>query len=79
MNKWTQKSIELANSPGYLDRLSEVYLVTREAKRVLSSEIKAQLKDAYDERDGARLVRALLELEKFPMKDPYVASSASLK
>ena len=73
MNKWVQKSIELANSPGYLDRLSEVYPVTREAKRVLSSEIKAQLKDAYDERDGARLVRALLELDKFPIKDPYVA------
>jgi len=63
----------MANSLGYLDRLSEVYPVTREAKRVLSSEIKAQLKDAYDERDGARLVRALLELDKFPIKDPYVA------
>jgi len=63
----------MANSPGYLDRLSKVYPVTREAKRVLSSEIRTQLKDAYDERDGARLVRALLELDKFPIKDPYVA------
>ena len=73
MNKWIQKSIEIANAPGYLDRLSEVYPVTREAKRVLPSEIKAQLKDAYDERDGVGLVRALLKLDKFPIKDPYVA------
>lgn len=73
MNKWVQKSIEIANAPGYLDRLSVVYPVTREAERVLSPEIKNQLKDTYDERDGVSLVRALLELDKFPIKDPYVA------
>ena len=73
MNKWVQKSIEIANAPGYLDRLSEVYPVTREAERVLPSEIKTQLKDAYVKRDGVRLVRALLQLDKFPIKDPYVA------
>lgn len=73
MNKWIQKSIEIAEAPGYLDSLSEVYPVTREAERVLPPEIKAQLKDAYDERDSVRLVKALLELDKFPIKDPYVA------
>ncbi|MBE0415788.1 MAG: restriction endonuclease [Dehalococcoidia bacterium] len=73
MNKWIQKSIEIANAPGYLDSLSEVYPVTLEAKRVLSAEVKSQLKDAHDNRDGARLIRALLELDKFPIKDPYVA------
>ncbi len=73
MNKWIQESIGLANAPGYLDNLTQVYPVTREAKRELSSDIRAQLKAAYDERDGAKLVRALLELDKFPIKDPYVA------
>jgi hypothetical protein len=73
MNEWIQKSIEIANAPGYLDMLSEVYPVTRETKRALPSEIKINLKDAYDKRDGASLVRALLELDKFPIKDPYVA------
>jgi len=73
MNRWVKKSIEVANAPGYLDRLSEVYPVTREAERVLPLEIKTQLKDAYDERDGIHLLRILLELGKFPIKDPYVA------
>jgi hypothetical protein len=40
---------------------------------VLPSEIKTLLKDAHKKRDAVRLVRALLELDKFPIKDPYVA------
>ncbi len=39
---------------------------------MLSSEIKSQLKDAYDKGDSIRLVRTLLELDKFPIKGPYV-------
>ena len=73
MNKWVQKSIEIANAPGYLDKLSEVYPVTLEARRVLPNEIKSQLKDAYNGRDRVKLIRALLRLDKFPIKDPYIA------
>ena len=73
MNKWVQKSIEIANAQRYLDRLSEVHPVTLEARRVLPNEIKSQLKDAYNRRDGIKLIRALLRLDKFPIKDPYIA------
>ncbi|GAG71317.1 unnamed protein product, partial [marine sediment metagenome] len=47
MNEWVRKSIEAANAPGYLDRLHEVYPVTREAAREIPLEIKEDLRDAY--------------------------------
>jgi len=73
MNKWIQKSITLANSPGYLDKLQEVYPVTIETVRPLDLTIKAALKEAYERRDNLRLIKTLLSLDKFPVKDPYVA------
>lgn len=73
MNEWVQRSIEIANARGYLDRLHEVYTVTWEAARELPPEVKEDLRDAYNSRDNLRLIRTLLTLEKFPIKDPYVA------
>lgn len=73
MNKWIQKSINLANSPGYLDRLHEVYPVTVEATREVSPSIKEKIKEAYNLRDDLKLLKTLLSLDKFPTKDPYVA------
>lgn len=73
MNKWVEKGSEMANAPGYLDKLSQVYPVTREAERPLLPEVKSELKDAYDIGDSVALVRTLLKLKKFPIKDPYVA------
>jgi len=73
MNKWVRKSIAIANSPGYLDSLHEVYPVTIETERPLAAGIKAELKEAYEQRDNLRLLKTLLTLDKFPIKDPYVA------
>lgn len=73
MNEWIQRSIELANSPGYLDRLHEVYPVTWETTRELDPQIKKHLQDVYTHQDSPRLMRILLRLDKFPIKDPYVA------
>lgn len=73
MNEWVRKSVKIANSKGYLDRLSEVYPVRLEVEREISSEIKSQIKRAYDRKAKLNLIRALLKLEKFPIKDPYVA------
>ncbi len=33
MNEWVRKSIEIANSKGYLDRLSKVYPVKFETEK----------------------------------------------
>jgi len=73
MNKWVKKSIKIANAPAYLDKLAKVYPVTRETARGLSDEVKVQLKDAYEQRDKVVLMKTLLGLDKFPIKDPYVA------
>lgn len=73
MNQWVEKSIAIANSPGYLDRLHEIYTVTLEAERKLPTAIKDELGNAYNQQDELRLVKTLLRLEKFPIKDPYVA------
>jgi len=72
-NKWIEKSIELANSEGYLDKLSDVYPVTLDIERPLSEGIKDKLKTFFDKKDRVKLIEELIKMEKFPIKDPYVA------
>lgn len=73
MKEWVQKSIEIANAPGYLDKLYKVYPVIQEAERKIPTEIKKDLKKIYKARDNLALIKNLLKLPKFPVKDPYVA------
>lgn len=70
-NEWVRRSIELANGPGYLDRLSEVY-PARGAERSISNSARVTIRNAYNERDGAILLKTLVRLEKFPITDSYV-------
>jgi len=73
MNEWVKKSIEIANAPRYLDKLHEVYPVIQETEREIPEEVKNRLKKVYNERDDLALIKELLKLPKFPVKDPYVA------
>jgi len=73
MNEWIQRSIELANSEGYLDKLSEVYPVSINAERPLPPSVKKELKTLFDSNDKVDLIKLLVTLDKFPIKDPYVA------
>lgn len=73
MNKWVRRSIEIANAPGYLDNLLEVYPVTQETERYIPSEVKDDLRELFYGEDDYALIKKLLELPKFPIKDPYVA------
>ena len=73
MNDWVQKSIEIANAPGYLDRLLEVYPVTQETERHIPTQTKEDLKKVFYSSDDYALIKKLLKLPKFPIKDPYVA------
>jgi len=73
MNEWTRKSIEKANSPGYLDELQEVYPVAQEAQREIDQTVIEALKQIYDGGDDLALIKQLPKLERFPIKDPYVA------
>lgn len=73
MNEWVRRSIEIANGPGYLDRLLEVYPVTEETRRRLSRDKKETLMRLFSHPDDQALIKALLDMPKFPVKDPYVA------
>lgn len=73
VNPWVERSIFTANAPGYLDRLHAVYPVTRELKREIPHRIVESVREAFERRDDLTLLRILLRLSKFPVKDPYVA------
>lgn len=73
MNDWIRRSIEIANSQGYLDKLHEVYPVIQEIEREINPEVKKDLKQTFNRGDDMALIKKLLGLPKFPVKDPYVA------
>ncbi|MBX4210541.1 restriction endonuclease [Candidatus Parcubacteria bacterium] len=74
MNVWVKKSIELANSPGYLDKLHSVYPMDLSDLRVIPKDTQERISKALKEKDFEKLLQVLLnELELFPIKDSYVA------
>jgi hypothetical protein len=73
MNEWIRKSIEIAHSTDYLDKLHEVYPVSHEAQRDLPEENEKKLRQLCEAGDDLELLRELLKLPKFPINDPYVA------
>lgn len=74
MNKWVEKSIKLANSKGYLDKLFGIYPVEIGLIRDISSEIKKEVEKAFKEKNEKKLIEELLRFPKFPIDDPYIAS-----
>jgi hypothetical protein len=73
MNIWIEKSIELANAPGYLDNLHSVYPAKYENWRPISNKLKIQIEKSFDSPDNKSLLENLLKLPKFPIDDPYVS------
>lgn len=74
MNKWTEKSIKLANSKGYLDNLFEIYPTDLGINRVLSDDLYKKFKKDFNKKDKTELIKDLLKFPKFPIDDPYIAS-----
>tara|TARA_Y100000310_G_C20680871_1_gene815853 strand:+ start:41 stop:814 length:774 start_codon:yes stop_codon:yes gene_type:complete len=73
MNEWVKKSIELANSEGYLDNLSEIYPIEDNEKRDISEDKINAIKEAYDKKDFNKLIEIFMGLDRFPIDDSYVA------
>ena len=73
MNIWTSKSIELANQSNYLDLLYKIYPMSVNLRRELKPIVKSKIEKYYNNQDGEKLLRILLEQEVFPIKDSYVA------
>jgi hypothetical protein len=74
MNKWVKKSIELAHSKGYLDKLFEIYPVEFGEPRMIPNDIKNEIQKAFEEENKIKLIEELLKLDKFPINHPYVPS-----
>jgi hypothetical protein len=77
MNKWVEKSINLAKSEFYLDRLMEIYPpdeISREKNVDKESPI---LKQLFEKKSCLQLIKELIRLKKlgfkFPIENPYIS------
>ncbi len=72
MNPWAKKTVTLAKTEDYLDRLYAVYPNDSET-RIVDADVLASIEKSFNRREGASLLEQLLNLDKFPMKDSYVS------
>jgi len=73
MNHWTRLSIEFANQRNYLDELFAVYPTIPEGIREIDKDIWRDIEKAFKRKNNDALLRKLLTLDLFPIKDSYVA------
>jgi hypothetical protein len=73
MNKWTQLSIEYANQKSYLDDLFQVYPTIPDGIREINVEIWGGVEKAFKKKNNDLLIKELLKLDLFPIKDSYIA------
>lgn len=73
MNKWTQLSIDYANQRSYLDDLFQVYPTIPDGIREVDGAIWSGVEKAFKKKNNDLLIRELLKLDLFPIKDSYVA------
>lgn len=73
MDPWIKKSIEIANAPRYLDRLSDIYPMNVNPERPLDPKHLVQIKQAYENKRTPELIRLLIDCSDiFPVKDSYI-------
>ncbi|MEN3038224.1 MAG: hypothetical protein ABDI07_03575 [Candidatus Kryptonium sp.] len=77
MNKWVRKSIELAKSENYLDRLLIIYPPDEVSRRKTSDMELQKLKEFFQRGECKNLIRELIKLKKeknlkFPVEHPYI-------
>lgn len=65
--------IEYANQKSYLDDLFQVYPTIPEGIRTVNENIWKNVEKAFYEKNNHILIRELLKLDLFPIKDSYVA------
>lgn len=73
MNRWIKLSIEYANQRSYLDDLFQVYPTIPEGIRDINEEIWADVEKSFNRKNNDALIRELLKLDLFPIKDSYIA------
>lgn len=73
LNHWIELSIEYANQKSYLDDLFQVYPTIPEGIRDIDPGLWNAVESAFKRRQNLDLIKSLLELDLFPIKDSYVA------
>ncbi|MBR4435806.1 MAG: restriction endonuclease [Clostridia bacterium] len=73
MNYWTELSVQFANQSNYLDELFKVYPMSPNIRREIDNNQWKRVQTSFERQDNETLVRELLTLELFPIKDSYVA------
>jgi hypothetical protein len=72
MNYWTDLSVQFANQRNYLDELFAVYPLAPDVIREVNQTAWNNVEIAFNDRNDAELMKGLLKLELFPIKDSYV-------
>lgn len=73
MNYWTKLSIDYANQRSYLDDLFKIYPTIPNGIRDIDTNIWDKIESSFNEQDNNKLIKNLLMLDLFPIKDSYVA------
>lgn len=73
INYWTDLSIQYAEQKSYLDDLFTVYPTIPEGIREIEDVKWNRIEQAFNSQNNVDLIKELLKLELFPIKDSYVA------
>ncbi len=73
MNYWTELSVNYASQRNYLDELYRIYPIVPNLRREITDGLWSRIENAYNKQDNVELVKSLLKLDLFPIKDSYVA------
>ncbi len=77
MNKWVEKSINLAKSRFYLDKLLAIYPPTEISRGKIVENESPILEELFKEKNSIKLIKELIRLKKcgfkFPIENPYIS------
>ena len=73
MNNWTKLSIDYANQRSYLDDLFQVYPTIPDGIRDIDNTIWSEVEKQFADKNNEGLIKELLKLDLFPIKDSYIA------
>lgn len=73
MDRWLEMSIEYANQRSYLDDLFTVYPTIPDGIRDINKAKRGEVEKCFESENKTELIKALLDLGLFPIKDSYVA------
>ncbi|MBT3209324.1 MAG: restriction endonuclease [Bacteroidetes bacterium] len=73
MNKWIKLSIDYANQRSYLDDLFKVYPTIPDGIRDINEDVWNDVEKAFIKKNNILLIKELLKLDLFPIKDSYIA------